>query len=277
MEASVGRTRQRPHFDLSLRQVYNGSMKNLLPETRRILAEVEDVSGREIQFLEDATSPLIASLRIARDGAAFHVLRYLPSSQPLDYFVVYQAAFLLRLYAMAPGDRFDFVATGLASDTVESLVALGRQLPESDRRAIPEFASSVSNWALMNLRSLPIGMRIDKWIHDSFPSIRAMQANGIGTMQQQNANILSYRHGTLTVPVSLIAPNAAYALFCDRLLTDSAYAVPYKAAGAIEGGQRLLAIWDALPEEPANDKNLVDAWAGEVGIRDWYKWIPFRP
>ena len=44
-------------------------------------------------------------------GAAYHVLRFKPTNEPIDYFVCYQAGFLLRLFANSPTQRFDFVLT----------------------------------------------------------------------------------------------------------------------------------------------------------------------
>jgi len=38
----------------------------------------------------------------------------------------------------------------------------------------------------MNLRSFAIGMRIDQWLADDHPELRALQAQGIEALQQEN-------------------------------------------------------------------------------------------
>jgi hypothetical protein len=51
----------------------------------------------------------------------------------------------------------------------------------------------------------------------------------------------------MSIPVPLLGPVAAYALFADRLLGQTSYAIPYRAAGVLELGAELLAILDKLP------------------------------
>jgi hypothetical protein len=76
----------------------------------------------------------------------------------------------------------------------------------------------MAHWAMMNLRSYAISLRIDQWLADEHPDLQALQADGINAMQQENLPLLSKRLGTLSIPVPLLAPVAAYALFAYRLL-----------------------------------------------------------
>jgi hypothetical protein len=96
-------------------------------------------------------------------------------------------------------------------------------------------------------------------------------------MQQENLQLLSKRIGGMSIPVPLLGPVAAYALFADRLLGQTSYAIPYRAAGVLDLGAELLAILDKLPVEPARDRDLVDAWAAAIGMTGWYAWIPYKP
>ena len=134
----------------------------------------------------------------------------------------------------------------------------------------------VYRWALLNLRSLPIGMRIDQWLHQSFPEIREQVITGIAQQQQVNADVLSQHLGNLSVPSHLLGANAAYALLADRLLESGVFSIPYAAIGALPFGHRLLAIWDQIPVDATHDQQLVDAWAAELGMSGWYEWVPFR-
>ena len=72
-------------------------MKNLRPETLGILQRIETLSGRPVEFKPDGALTLRATLQLARNGATSHVLRYRPTNEPLDYWVAYQAGYLLRL------------------------------------------------------------------------------------------------------------------------------------------------------------------------------------
>lgn len=252
-------------------------MQYLRAATRGILKRVEEQTGKTVQFLRDEQLSLLATLQMARNGADFHVLRYRPTDEPLDYLVAFQAGFVLRLFENPPERRFDFSPAPDAGKRVEPLVAAGQQLGAGDKQMLPEFSKFVAQWALMNLRSLPIGMRIDRWIAEEYPELREQQLASIALQQQQNVDLLSFRRGKLTIPTPLMGSIAAYALFADHLTGDGTYAIPYGAAGVLPQGEQLLAIWDEVPMGAQNDCELVDRWADASGLSGWFTWIPYRP
>lgn len=252
-------------------------MEPLFTETKKILARVEYESGRAIEFLADETLPVLATVHWARGDAPFHVLRYKPSDDPIDYFVAYQAGFVLRFFQSPPECRYDFVPTDSGGPALEQLLRATNSVQDSETHLLKSFVEIVHRWALMQLRSLPIGMRIDQWISQEHPTLRDLQVTGISVQQQQNVDILSRRFGRLTVPSHLLAPCAAYALFADRLLRLEKFATPYLAAGVLDDGRELLQIWDETPEAPSHDRELVDHWAGKLGMTAWYKWTPYLP
>ncbi len=252
-------------------------MKNLRLATTGILERVEALSGRPIEFKPDSSLTLRATLQIARNGAPAHVLRYRPSNEPLDYWVAYQAGYALRLFVLPTGQRFDFAGTGAAAGEVETLMRTGQPLTEGDKATLPQFAQMTAHWALLNLRSFAIGIRIDQWLADEHPELGDLQVAGMDYLQQDSLQLLSKRFGSLSVPVTLLAPVAACALYADRLLGKSVYAIPYRAAGVLDGGQQLLDILDSLPADPSFDRKLVDSWAAAVGMTGWFAWIPYKP
>lgn len=255
---------------------YTEDMKNLRAATKGILKRVEDLSGKSIQFMRDEQLTLLATLQMARNGADFHVLRYQPTNEPLDYLIAYQAGFLLRLFENPSDRRYDFAPSPEAGKRVEPLIATAQALGPSDKEMLPEFSRFVAQWALMNLRSLPIGMRIDHWIASEYPELRELQNASIALQQQQNADLLAFRRGKLTIPTPLMGSIAAFALFAERLTGQGAYAVPYGAAGVLAQGEDLLALWDGVPADAQHDCELVDRWAEAEGLTGWYNWVPYR-
>lgn len=252
-------------------------MDHLRATTKGILRRVEELSGKSIQFMRDDKLPLLASLQMARHGAGFHVLRYRPNDEPLDYLIAYQAGFILRLFELPSDLRFDFAPAPQASKHVELLMATGQPLGDTEKKVLPDYAAFVAQWALLNLRSLPIGMRIDQWIAAEHPDLRELQSASIAAQQRQNMGILSQKVGKLTVPTTLMGPIAAYALFADRMAGSKGFVIPFEAAGLLQHGQTLLDIWDTTPADPAHDCSLVDRWASASGTNGWYTWIPYRP
>lgn len=242
-----------------------------------MLQTIETLSGRPVEFKPDSSLSLRATLQLARNGAPAHVLRYRPSNAPLDYWVAYQAGYLLRLLELPASERFDFSGTGVAGDRVLELVTAGLTLTDTESAEAPRFADAVAHWAMVNLRSFAIGLRIDQWIADQYPSLRALQRQGMDAIQQENLMLLSKRSGKLSIPVQLLGPVAACALFADRLLGRSTHSIPYRAAGALDLGAKLLAIVDRITPGATHDRELVDTWADAIGMNGWYRWIPYKP
>lgn len=255
----------------------NAFMKNLRPETMDILRRIEALSGRPVEFKPDSSMSIRATLRMARDGAAAHVLQYRPSSEPLDYWVAYQAGYALRMFELPPGHRFDFVGTGEGVEQVATMLTAGQMVAAADLPVLTQFTERTLQWAMMNLRSYAIGMRIDQWIANSYPALKDMQVRGIDAIQQENVRLLHHRVGNFFIPLPFLAPVAAYAMLADRLLSKTSYAVPYRAAGVLEGGKALLEASDSISSSPDHDCELVDAWAASIGMQGWYSWKPYQP
>ena len=251
-------------------------MKNLRPETLGIVQRVEAFSGCPVEFKPDSGLSVQATLQKARHGATSHVLRYKPGSGPLDYWVAYQCGFALRFFALPPDQRFDFAETGEGTDQALTLLTSGQSLGQADLERAPMFARQIEQWALMTLLSYPVGMRVDQWLHDEFPSLRTLQREGVDFVQQENLRLLSMAMGHLTVPIPLLGMPAAYALLADKLLNTAAYAIPYRGAGVLGMGETLLKLNDQVPQGPEHDRALIDAWGQALGVSSWYSWRPYK-
>ena len=252
-------------------------MKELMPTTRAILRQVEEKTGRSIQFIRDDSMTMLASLQFARNGADFHVLRYQPNNDPIDYVVAFQAGFVLRLFDNPPDQRFDFAPKPDAPIKIETLLLKGKTLTGEDTGNLPGAAEMIAKWALLNLRSLPIGMRIDQWIAAEHPNLKELQAKSIEFQTHQNTSLLSSKIKGFEIPTSLMGPIAAYALFADRLLNTTTNAIPFEAIGLQEQGNTLLKLWDKTPSDAKHDWALVDAWAKVCGLAGWYDWLEYTP
>ena len=252
-------------------------MQNLRAATKGILARVEERTGKSIQFMRDEQLKVLATLQMARNGAGFHVLRYSPSNEPLDYLIAYQAGYVLRLFENDPSARFDFAPKPDAGKEVAALVAPTLSMSSDDREALPKFSDAVAQWALMTLRSLPIGMRIDRWIAEEYPEFLDLQRDSIAIQQQQNMGVVAFKMAKLTVPTTLLALPAAHALFADQLDASGSFAVPFEATGLLTPGKELMRVWEEVPADASHDRELVDRWAEVLGMAGWYDWIPYRP
>jgi hypothetical protein len=248
----------------------------MLPATRELIDEAAAHTGRPIHVLMDAELEVSASIQIARHGAAQHMLRVRPS-EAADYFIANQVLFMLRLLELPVADRFDFspalAADAAMAETLRGCLGPGGPEIRNDDPLVQNF----TRWALMQLRSIPIGMRVDQQIFRDMPSLRASLQAGFKEQNQSNFAAIQRLEHLASLPRRYLWPAAAYALFTDRLTGESLHAVPFEAMGLGQGGRDLLRLYDGTPSDAEHDRNLVDAWAVRLGLNGWYRWIPYQP
>jgi hypothetical protein len=131
---------------------------------------------------------------------------------------------------------------------------------------------------MRQLRSIPIGFRVDSWIIREYPQLGQLQRDMIMRQIQDNLASLgpdAKKIAPKKIYQSNMTMNAAFAAFWAKRFSDPALTVPYKAAGLIKAGEELLAVLDEISDAPARDRDLIDAWASRLSLTDWYKWVPY--
>lgn len=252
----------------------------LRPETQQVLEDVERVSGKPVTLDENPDLPQIATMPRARGAAPAHVLTVNPRYGAPDYFILYQCGFVLRYFAVPEAERKDFAGTKESREEVARLVRRNGRTAGLPDQLQQQLAIQLVDGLLTQLRSYPVGMRIDTWIAAEYPQLSDLQREGIARQQEDNRKVLSPEiRGLAPKPVydANVTMNAAYATFSDRLFGKAGYAIPYRSAGYEKPGRRLLEALQQIPADVAHDVALVDAWAEELDLRDWYRWLPAQP
>ena len=104
---------------------------------------------------------------------------------------------------------------------MEALIRSGRPLAQDDAANLPQFARFVADWSLMNLRSLPVGIRIDSWINSELPDLKDLQRENLTAQHHEYVAALAASVGSLTMPRPALGIVAAHAESVDRLLGDT--------------------------------------------------------
>ncbi len=251
----------------------------LASATQTILKLVEEKTGRPVEVLADPSIRVLAKVKMAKGKAPAHLITYNPTKRGVDYNIAYECGFILRLYENPPEARFEFAGSESGRKEVrralfdkQHIKRMG--LPDT---AVKELADQMFDGLMTQLRSLPIGIRIDKWLWDAHPDLRELQEESIMRQQQDNVQALGPQIREISpsdVFFANVAMNSAFAIFFDRLMGKDLYAVPYRSAGFENSGERLLEVEAEIPSEAQYDRDLVDAWAEELEVSDWYQWIP---
>ena len=243
-----------------------------MESTRFFLKEAERVSGRPVVVQEDPTIQTLATVQTARGTAPMHVIRYrpIPNRKP-DYHICYQCGYIIRLFENPPENRYSLATGPDASKQMDALLSEGRIPPQL--RAAKDF---LLGSLLTQLRSIPVGLRIDGLILDHHPDLLTEQVASARSQMAENAKVLApeIRHA---FPLKLIrantAMNAAFAIFWSEKIGDPTFRLPYQSVGAEADGIALMKIFESVGVSSAQDWNLVDRWGEFLALTGWYRWV----
>jgi hypothetical protein len=249
--------------------------------TIKVLRLVEDRSGIPVHVEPDPNLPgsLLAKVVMARGSLALHQVFYRPDSlTPPDYLICQQAGFILRMFSTPPDKRFEFGSAEEGDRVVRELVVAHPMLRSLPAHAKPQLAERFRDGLLNHLRSIPLVMRVDRWIAEELPELHDLQRDSVMRQLQDSCATLAPKHRQSTPKEIYDATqviSAAFAAFWAERLQQPQLSLPFKATGYLDPGLDLLTIWQSTPDVAENDRGIVDQWAEKLGIANWYQWTPY--
>jgi hypothetical protein len=245
--------------------------------TREVLAQVEQITGFPAVVVSEADMPVLSTASMASSVRPGHVIRYHPSvAEQVDYFVTFQCGFILRHYDCAPEDRRQCGPTESGLYSVEKLLrnSPAKSLSSAD---LLRFRDQLLKSLVTHLRSVPIGMRVDRWIAQDHSVLAEAQRTAIERQLQQNMSLFD-SPARKSIPPKIVADSmaisSAFAEFWAERWNEPELLVPYTTSGYAMKGRELLEIWKAMPDSGKDDYALIDAWGVSLGIEKWYHWVP---
>ena len=257
-------------------------------EVQTLAREAERVSGFTVKFeAADASDPVTASCEMAwKHGRDHHVIRVRPSlgaAVQLHQRAHELCHIIMEAESRAAGTNRWFSANhdtrAYALREIEREVSAVRQSlpPEVGDR----FIDRVYNGLLAQLYNLPLDMLIEQRLATRHPGLRFAQIETVSTL------IAEAEAGCTQPDIVRLTPRrilhaarflcACYAAFADRLYAGALTAsARYLALGVAEQGSQLLTLWDtkAADLKPGAEYELVDAFAQELRLTGWYRWVP---
>ncbi len=242
----------------------------LAPEVQQLIQQVEQLSNRPVHVTEEGDLKVRATVTPARGGAPGHFVRFRPGSTSLDYLVASQLMFLVRTFSCPSADRWDIVSTD--AEQAVGIQAMG--LGEFDE----PFAKMMISSIITQLRTYSIGIRVDDWIWKNLPGLREQQEAQIRSQLAENERALK-PETRQKFPKPLVdantSMNALYATLWGERLHETRFAIPFVAMGYQGKAAELRAILDELPDEPANDRIMIERWASVVGLSGSFHFKPY--
>jgi hypothetical protein len=249
--------------------------------TQKVLDLVQEKTGRPVVVSPDPALTTLAISRMAQGKAPAHAVSYNPSvGAAVDYLICYQCGFILRVFDVPDPERYHLRSSPKGDLDAERLVMahLKELRLHLDKNARLGFQNQLLNGLMLQLRSVPIGLRVDEWLRHDYPDLIEQQRAMAVRQLNENAAALHpdvRRMAPAKFYEASVAFNAAFAAYWSRMWNDPLPLVPYRTTGRLAEGEQLLKLWDEIPAAPSGDRRLIEAWGGKLGLRDWFEFVPF--
>jgi hypothetical protein len=236
------------------------------------LESLEQLGGKPVVLREQPQLSNHAKIHVAAADEHAHVLTYNPTAaSQLPYLVCFQCGLAERALRSARDERFNVASTPETYGRVQRLVREKKTIPEE---MVATYSQMITDGLGTQLRSMPVGIRIDRVLYQSQPELRDMQRVIAERQLKESVGCLSPSIRAMAPELifnASVAMNAALALEWSRLWNDDAHVVPYRLAGHTAVGERLLESLDAIPDTPHHDRELVSSWAEILGVAGLYE------
>ena len=252
--------------------------------TKQMIALLEEKSGCLVHVMEDASLPTSSSIKIAHGNLPAHVISYKPGikTETPDYAIIFQCALAIRLFDCPPEDRQLIAASSAGSDALQAILTrpngIANQLQLSDTH-LDGFKDQLLGGLITHLRSVPLALRVSEKLSLEHPELLELEAAHAEQELHINKETLSDQIRAI-MPEEVFNPtqciNAAFAIFWAGRLERPEIVNPYRFAGFESQGNKLLKIFEGIPNDPINDYELIDSWADYLQIRGWYTWLPYQ-
>ncbi len=191
----------------------------------------------------DSNCPGYASIKIASDDDPAHVLRYKPELESeLPYLSAFQCGLALRSIQAKTINRFDSRPRPAMGQDVKRLVEAhlrekGSAVPMS---MVPQLCQQLGHGLGLQLRSMPIAVRVDEWLFRDYPALAELQRKSIERQLQEAMHALGPSVRAFA-PQRIIDANVgmscAFAKFWAETWDEPEVAIPFTSLAMVKSAQ----------------------------------------
>jgi len=228
-----------------------------------------ELSGYPVAVEEDPYMPLDGRMEHAAvTGRDHHLIRYNPNcGKPKEHIVAHECAHIIRLGRSEPR---------MMGFTEESIGKAVEDIMRDEGRLDKGTCLSMAVDLLTQLYNTPQDIRIERWLYERFPTLRGMQSESLRRTVEEYQMILSREVERFTprkVYRASCGMNSAFTRGVVPILKDKRILRPYYGRVGDAIGKRLIRILEGVPDNGyEGDIEVIDMWAQELGVRDWYVW-----
>ena len=142
--------------------------------------------------------------------------------------------------------------------------------------SVPQLSSQLGPGLGLQLRSMPIAIRVDDWLYQHYPALRELQRKSNERQLQEAMQSLGPGIRAFA-PQQIIDANVsmscAFARFWAQTWNEPEVALPFISAGYGKVGDDLLGLVQSQVSGPDGDRELVNRWAERLELTHWFQTI----
>ena len=252
----------------------------LIPETREILKDVEELTNKKFKFIPNSKITPHAKLKMARNDMEHHIVYYKEgASQNINHIIAHECGHIIRLFEASPSER---LIPSLSSKNFESAMSDMRADIETISKIMPKskvekLIEMLFKGLVMQLTNQPVDIKIEEWIYNGYPGLRELQK--ISFQSQLKEAI-----GGLNKDVRAITPSKIYETSHSMnyaYFNALAKKTKFNLYGSYDNfefenkGRMLFEILDKYEDIFDGDLKRINDWAKILDLSLWYEWKNF--
>lgn len=253
----------------------------LIPETREILKNVEEMTKKKFKFIPNSKITSHAKLKMARNDMEHHIVYYKEvSSQNINHIIAHECGHIIRLFEVTSSERlipfsssknFESAMTDIRKD----IDGISKVMPNSKLEQLIEM---LFKGIIMQLTNQPVDLKIEEWIYNKYPGLREFQK--ISFQFQLKEAI-----GGLNKDVRAITPSKIYEAshsmnyaYFNTLARKTKFILDgsYNNFEFEDKGRMLLEVLEKYEDNFDGDVRRIDDWAKILNLSSWYEWKNFE-
>src|ERR1035437_3007445 len=182
----------------------------LVPSVNQIFEKVKALTGKEIQLVEKNGLATFAAIKIARKNMPSHILLYKSEhSEIINHLMAHECGHILRTFGVPEDKRL----IPYSNDEMKrkALTGIEKEI-QRIAQTIPtlRLAQILNMWyagIIKQATNYPSDIRIEKWLYDDYPELRAFQLQSLKKQYEEALAGLSAKVESMTPWTILDASN----------------------------------------------------------------------
>jgi len=252
----------------------------LIPETKEILQNVEELTKKKFKFIPSKEITSHAKLKMARNDMENHIVYYKEGvDQRINHIIAHECGHIMRLYEATPSKRLVPYFSSknyeqALEDSRRDIEAISKIVSESKLNQLIEM---LFKGLVMQLTNQPVDLKIEEWIYNDYPGLRACQELSFKSQLNEAIGGVNEKIRSITPSKVYEASHSMNYAYFNVLSEKAGFDLDsvYEDFEFEDKGISLIEIMEKHENNFEGDVKRINEWAYILNLSSWYEWKKF--